>query len=175
MRNYLSAAKMLDDLVLVLISEGMDIPAHVVEDMKSARSLASIVARDPKDESIAVRAEAVLESVEMNLLALTEICLGSGVAESWQERVAVAYKDDTPVTAPAPGFAAGVPKGDHWVRVQSSYMDTVDGATGLLEASGLTYTEQVDGYILIHGRKEDISALMSEIRQLVRDEGSENN
>jgi len=162
--NYLSAAKILDELLLALMEQGQTIPAHAAEDLKTGRSLAGILLRQHDDEA-AVKAQAILERVEMNLLSLAESAFGRESAEDWQTKIAEAYRQEAPASAPASKFVTGVPKGTHWVRVEASYPTDAGVAP---EAFGLTSIVQEDGYLLIYGRKEDVSAFLAEIRQRIR-------
>jgi len=175
MSNFSAAAKTLDELMLELIKKGVEIPRHVKEDLKSGRSLASMGSRQPEAGDVADKTMVTLENVEMNLLALAEINFGSDTAESWQRRISESYQEQpsSPLSTPSSRIASGVPRGDHWIRIQSDYIDTVEGADELLEASAVSIIRQEDGYILIHGRKEDVSAFLGEIRQIIGKMGSE--
>jgi hypothetical protein len=168
MSNCLNAAKALDGLMLELIGKGIEIPLHVADNLKSGRTFARLASLQREDEESGTKARIALENVEMNLLALAEINLGAHAAETWQQKIRSAYQEETaagvaPVSAPM--FGSGVPKGDHWVRLQSDYLDTVEGAEKLLEGFAVSVIKQVDGYLLIHGRKEGVSAFMKELRQ----------
>jgi len=167
MPNCLSAARILDELMMKLIETGADIPLHVTDDLKSGRSLASISARQPDDDGISAKTLPLLENAEMNLLALADIHLGREAAEKWQRRINTAYHEQQPpvIVSPVSRMASGIPRGDHWIRVKADYLDTVDGAKELLEGYAVTVITQEDGYMLIHGRKEDVSAFLSEIRE----------
>ena len=174
MKNYQSAAKAMDELTLELIQRGITIPRHVTDDLKSGRSYANISSSDPDNSETAMEAMIALERVEMNLLALAEIEFGREKAEMWQHKINSAYRDEIaqrPPSRQANRFGSGMPKGDHWIRVQSDYMDTALGARESLEGCGLSLIKQDDGFLLIHGRKEDISAFLKGIRKKNRKAG----
>jgi hypothetical protein len=65
-------------------------------------------------------------------------------------------------------FVSGIPKTDHWIRLEKDYFATVEGAEELLFNAPLSAVEQEDGYLLIHGAKEDISGFLKEIRSRVK-------
>jgi len=178
MANCLSAAKVLDELMLELIEKGIEIPRHVADSLKSGRSLARLGLRQPVDEESESKAKIALENVEMNLLSLAETNLGVEAAETWQRRINSAYQEETAPQAPAvsaPKFGTGVPKGDHWVRLQSDYLDSVEGADKLLAGFAVSVSKQEDGYLMIHGRKEEVDAFLKELRQKVGKTGSKCN
>ena len=175
MANCLNAAKALDELLLELIEKGIEIPGHIAAGLKSGRTLASLSSRQPEDEDLENKAKISLEIVEMNLLSLAETHLGAEAAETWQRRIIGAYQEEiTSRAAPvsAPKFGSGVPKGDRWVRLQSDYLDSVEGAEKLLAGYAVSVLKQEDGYSLIHGKKEELDAFLKELRQKVGKLGS---
>jgi len=158
--NYLSAAKVLDELMLELIEKGMAIPTHVTEDLKAARALASMAARQPGcDEALEVKIASALERVEMNLLALAEAQAGHAGADSWQHRIAGAYQEP-PQAPPAPKRVQGAPRGSYWVRIQTSQLEGV-----ALPEGDFTAVAQDDGYTLAYGKQETVTQFLNDIRQ----------
>lgn len=160
--NHLAAAKVLDELLLELIHKGAVIPAQVTEDLKSGRTLAGIAMRKPDDAELAAKAGVVLESVEMNLLSQAEITVDAAYADSWQGLIDKAREQDSEASSAAyvNRMVKGVPKGERWIRLQTTEPMEVDP-----EAFGLTAAAQEDGFTLVYGKKESITAYINEIRQ----------
>ena len=158
--NYLSAAKVLDELLLELIAKGLQAPAHTVEDLKTGRALASMGARDPGNAEIEAKVMPILEGVEMNLLALAEMAGGGDYADSWQRRIAEAYEEP----AQAAGnrrMVHGAPKGAYWIRVQTSELGDLTPP----EELELTLAAQEDGYTLVYGKQESVQLFLKDIRE----------
>jgi len=167
MLNYLTAAKALDELMLELIDKDLPAPAHVVDDLKASRALASMEARQPgANPALEAKIMPVLERVEMNLLSLAEMAGGTEYADGWQGKIAGAYQ--SPAQAPAiPGKMRGVPR-DAWpIRIQTSELEGCQPADEL----ELTAIEQEDGYTLIYGKKENISVFLKGLRQIQEKHG----
>jgi len=168
--NYLAAAKALDALMLELIARGIPIPPHTVDDLKAGRALASMAARDPSGTDIEAKIVPVLESVEMNLLSLAETADGADYADSWQQRIAEAYQ--APMQAPPiAGKLHGVPRDAYPIRIQTSEL----GGMAPAEELGLTVAAQEDGYTLIYGKKESVTAFLKDIRQKLGKVGFQRN
>ena len=172
MLNYYSAAKILDTFMIELIKKDIEIPPRVIDDLKAGRSFASILLRTPEDIDIAAKAAFALESVEMNLLSLAEIKFGLDYAEEWQKKIIAAYKEEIAGIAPASAskLVSGVPKGEHWIRVQTSelaefYKQIPDKPPEDFE---LTAAEQNDGYTLIYGKKENVTAFLNCVKQIYK-------
>ena len=162
MTNYLAAAKVLDELLLELIEKGVAVPAQVAEELKAGRGLAGIALRGPGDVELEAKAGAVLEGVEMNLLSQAEITAGAEYADEWQRRIAaaVAAKPTSRTAGAANRMVQGVPRGEHWIRFQTSELANTDPA-----AFGLTAAAQEDGYTLLYGKQENIQTFIKNIRQ----------
>jgi len=161
MKNHLAAAKVLDELLLELIENGAAVSAHVVEDLKAARALASMAARQPgKNEALEANGAATLENVEMNLLSQAEITGGAAYADAWQARIAEAYQEES-VSPAATKMPHGVPRGEYWVRIQTSTLEE----TGAAPAGVTAGAAQEDGFTLVYGKKENVTAFLDEIRQ----------
>jgi hypothetical protein len=169
MSNYHAAALVLDALILELIGKGIDIPGHATEELKAGRSLASIGMRQPGDADIDMKAMTALQNVEMNLLALAEAGFGAEYAEEWQKRINSAYQEKPVGTPPvtATKFISGIPKGKHWVRIKATELEAVPGYEKLLGVFSLSAVAQEEGWLLIHGRKEDVSAFLKSVREII--------
>jgi len=161
MTNLLAAAKVLDELLLELIKRGAAIPAQITEDLKAGRALASISLRQPNDEELSAKAGGILEGVEMNLLSQAEITVDAAFADSWQFR-AVQAREQALEAVPSAfvnRMIKGVPKGAHWIRFQTAEMADADPG-----AFGLTAAPQEDGFTLVFGKKEKVTAFLDEMR-----------
>lgn len=163
MANDLAAAKALDELMLALMAQDVEIPAHVAEDLKAGRALAGMGARKPEDAELAAKAATVLEGVEMNLLAQAELAFGTEQSDAWQEKINAAR--ELPPDAAAVyvnRMVKGVPRGEPWLRVRTSELeDTGTDPT----AFGLAAAAQEDGYTLIYGKQESIDGFLKHIRK----------
>jgi len=167
--NFYAALKVLDELMLELLGKGVAIPAHVTESLKTGRSYSGILRKKPDDGDIIVKTGGALENAEMNLLSLAESAEGREYSEYWQRRVIAAYQEEiTDTSVAAPRFVPGLPKGDHKIRMEASYLEEIGYDKQGLESHSLTSVTQEDGYLLIHGKKTDVTAFLEEIRKLVR-------
>jgi len=174
MMNCSSAVKTLEELRLSLIEKGVPIPRHITEELVKGRSLARIYSLEPDDAELAAKAMAALDIVEMNLLSLIEKNVDAETADTWQRKIKEAYLEQdtqTAAEATATGVYPGIPKGGHFIRLKIDYLDTLEGASELLERFAVTARKQEDGFLLMHGKKEDISAFLEAVRDKVREAG----
>jgi len=176
MSDYLGMAKALDELMLELIKIGAEIPANVTGDLKTGRSLAGIYSRQPCEGDTAVKTMSILENVEMNLLSLAETAFGREHAGKWQQKIGDALTGDGGDNCRAPSppatatrFNTGVPRGEYWIRVKESELSPVSHELEeLLTGFGLKSQLQDDGYLLLYGKKENVSSFLKDIRDKER-------
>ena len=176
MSDFIGMAKALDELMLELMQKGVEIPGYVTDDLKSGRSLAGILSRQSCEGDTAVNAMSILENVEMNLLSLAESANGRDHAEKWQQRINDALTGNgshgcsaQPPSASATRYNSGVPRGEYWIRVKASEMSpAADELEGLFDDFALNSLPQDDGYLLLYGKKENVSSFLRKIRDKER-------
>jgi len=169
-------AKTLDELMLELKKKGALIPGNVTDDLKSGRSLAGIYSRQPCEGDTAAKTMSILENVEMNLLSLAESTAGREFADKWQQRIDGALASDGGADGCAPSqpasawkYNSGVPRGEYWVRVKESELAPVSHELDrLLNSFELKSLPQDDDYLLLYGKKENVSAFLKDIRDKER-------
>ena len=169
MTNYTAAAAVLDELMMELKDKGAEISSFVVSELKTGRSFAGIAARQEGEIETEAKAMSALQNVEMHLLSLAEQIEDIGYAEKWQKRIIDAYFSDAVVTASQSSsrHLTGIPKGTYFVRIQEEYLKDVDNLAILLEEYGLTSQNQDDSYVLILGKKEDVTLFLQKVREIV--------
>lgn len=153
--------------MLELIKAGAAIPGHISKDLKACRSLANIDARQPGECDNEAQTITLLENAEMNLLALADEKLGTDATEVWQRRINEASMAPSAAPAPPPTsrMGAGIPRGDHWIRIKSDYLNTIEGAGEMLAMVSVSVIDREDGSLLLHGKKEDVTAFLSKIKE----------
>ena len=167
MINYDNVCKRLDELMLELLQKGINIPQHLFDDLKSARSLISIYRTEPSELDLAMESSPLLKIVEMNLLGLAETELGKDYAEEWQKKIIDTYSEQNDSYVKTATFVAGIPKNEYWIRLNTSEIIFDKELSESLMQLNLTTKLQADGYLLIHGRKEDVKTFLKEVRQKV--------
>ena len=169
MTNYSASAAILDELMMELKKNDVDIPQHVVTDLKAGRSFAGIAARGVEEVETETKALAALQNVEMNLLSLAEIYNGIEYAENWQRRINEAYISEVtiPKSSSSAGYLVGIPKGVYWIRIDEEYLKDVEDVSGLLDEYSLSFKSQDDGYMLVYGVKENVTLFLAKVRETV--------
>ena len=165
--NYGSVCNKLDALMSELLNKGVKVPEQFAESLNSVRSLIQIYSRSPDKLHSLIDKSTELQTAEMNLVILAEASFGKDYADAWQQKISAAYKDENLSQEKASRYVSGVPKDRYWVRLKTGDIAEGAGLDGLLKELNLETRTESDGYLLIHGRKEDVKTLLNNIRQKI--------
>ena len=156
----------MEELMLLLLEKGADVPEQVAEELRSGRSYAGMGTRVGADADIETKAMIAFQNVEMNLLSQAEIIFDRETADSWQIKLNQA-KESPPVAAKTTSrYITGVPKGSYQIRVQTEYLDTAENLDEMLAGYKLKTIPQDDDFVMIYGEKENVMNFLKEIRQI---------
>jgi hypothetical protein len=168
MMNYEYVWKVLEQLILDLRRQGVTVPDELVDDLKSAQTYINIAKTDSTVLDIVTEIELYLEKVESNLIYLAEIDVSATYATECLKRISDARMKGLREIPPAKSsFVAGVPREDHWVRLRIKDLISDIEFNPLINQFQLTVKPQENGYLLIHGKQEDVKAFMKAVTQKV--------
>ncbi len=161
--------KVLSDLLVVLRSQGADIPPDVVGDLRSARSLIEVLKVSPECEGVAGTVDQLLANVEVFLLAEAEEKLGREEAKKWREKIARSIEEaEGEALETSMRFRPGLPRGEHWVRIRVSDDIPADLLEGIAEEEGVSTELQPDGFLLVKGSKEKVRSFIKKLSERLR-------
>ena len=167
--NYEPAWKVLEALILDLKKKHIIVLPNLIDDLKSAQTLINIYKTEPTALEVATQIETYLETLESNLLYLAGSDVGEDYANTWLRRLYEARMQGGSEKPPGrTRFVSGVPKGEYWIRIQLSDLISDEEVDNLLEQRGLTSKAQANGYRLIYGKKESVTAFIKEVGEKLR-------
>lgn len=168
--HYEEIWKVLADLLTELRKTGETIPPHVMNDLRSAKTMIQILKADPRHTENIPRIETYLENVEFHLISAAQEKFGTESVERWMKKLEEArsrvYEEEE-----APRFVPGIPRGERWVRVQTSEETPQRDIEELAEENRLSYKMQEDGYILVYGKNENIKSFVKRLAKKFRGAG----
>ena len=166
--SYEEKWKVLTDLLIELQERGEKIPADVMHDLRSAKTMIQVLKADPTHIESISRIDTYLRSVESYAIFTVEN-YGTEIVEEWlkkleiEKRVRNKEKKET-----ASRFIAGVPRDKNWVRIQISEDTPPEDIKKLVEASNLSYKMQKNGYMLVYGNGENIKSFVKKMAEKFR-------
>ena len=151
--SYERKWKLLADLLTKLQENGEKIPADVLNDLRSAKTMIQVLKADPTHIESISRIDTYLRTVEAYTIFTMEK-KRKGNVEEWlkklkeQERVEINEKVEKNST-----FVTRVPRNKNWIRIQISEDIPREEMKEIVEENGLSYRLEQYGYILVQGDK----------------------
>lgn len=163
--SYSARWKVLEDIVADFRKRGMTIPANVMSDLKSAKTMITVLKADPQRRDTAQRIEEYLENVEAYLVSKVQEHFGVEFADEWMKKLneAARKKHVEEIEEEEARFVPGLPREQKWIRIQSSAEMPVEALKRLAEENGLSCTMQSDGYLLVFGEDQRIRGFVKKM------------
>jgi hypothetical protein len=161
--GYLAVWKVLDEMVVSLKRKEVTIPADVISDLRSARTMIRIFKADPKEGETAEKVEGYLGKTEAYLVTEAEKRFGREYANEWLRRIDEAARKTVNEGEYETRFIPGVPRRQKWIRLTPSAELPIERLKFLAEESDLSYSVQADGGLLVFGRDEILKSFVKKI------------
>jgi hypothetical protein len=151
--GYLSAWKVLEEMVAEFRKKGASIPSDIINDLKSAKTLINILKADPACTETSQKIEELLLKVQSYFVSDGQKKFGAEHVEAWlkklDEAAAKSHEEEEEETR----FIPGLPREHKWVRVKTSADLPIEKLKRLAEESNLSYEAQGDGFLLVYGEE----------------------
>ena len=153
----------LSDLITDLRKAGEDLPAHIIRDLRSAKTLIEILKVTPSSSELPAKIEECLGSVEAHLIPIAHRRFGSQYADEWTKKLMNVRKGIHKAKVKhTTRFISGLPRDKYWIRIKVS-RDLSYERVKALAGNKLHVILQEDGYMLIYGDKDDVKAFIKEL------------
>lgn len=162
--GYGEAWKVLADLIVELRKKGETIPANVMNDLRSAKTMIQVFKADPKHIENITRIETYLESVESYLFLVAQEKYGAKFVEEWMEKLSQSRRKLEEAETVSK-FVSGLPRGKHWVRVQISKDTPRKEIERLAKEEKLFCKMQKNGYMLVYGNIKSVKSFVKNLRK----------
>ncbi|MEM2104867.1 MAG: DUF2096 family protein [Candidatus Bathyarchaeia archaeon] len=149
--GYLSAWKVLEEMVAEFRKKGIPIPPEVIGDLKSAKTLINILKADPTCVETSQKIEEFLMKVESYLASEGQNKFGAEYVENWLRKVDEAMQKPHEEEEAETRFIPGLPREHKWIRVKPSPDLSLEKLKRLAEELNLSYEMQRDGCLLVYG------------------------
>jgi hypothetical protein len=160
--GYLAAWKILEKMVADLRESERVVPAQIMNDLKSARTMIRILKTDASCGEANQKIEEYLGNVETYLVPEGEKIFGAAYADERLKRLGKARKE-VDKEEEETRFVSGLPREQQWIRVSPSAELTIARLKTLAEDSAVSYRGENGGSILIYGKKEHIRSFVKKM------------
>jgi len=170
--DYEAVWKVLEEIVIELRKKGVETPANVMNDLKSAKILMKVLDVSERDQGeTAPKIEQYLGSVEAYLVTEAQKAFPPARIDAWLRRIEEAnyemcqtciMKSEKAEKAETK-FVTGVPRDQKWIRVEPLANLPAEKLKQLAEETDLSFREEKGGRLIVHGSIEDIKQFVKKM------------
>jgi len=150
--DYQAVWKVLERMVADFKKKGMTVPAHIIDDLKNAKTIIIILESDPSSGENMQRIEEYLENVESYLVSVGQKKFGQEYVDEWLLRRDKAGQKIGDEEDEKTRLISGLPREQKWIRLTPSNELPLEKLKTLAEESNLSYKVQNDGCLLVFGQ-----------------------
>jgi hypothetical protein len=161
--RFLAKWKVLEDIVAEFRRRGVAVPADVINDLKSAKTMIMILEADSQSGEITQKIEENLEKVEICLVSKAQEQFDVEFVNEWLKKLDEASRREYVEEVEEARFVPALPRGQKWVRVRVSAEMAIKELRKLAEESGLSCNVQSDGYVLVCGEDQRIEGFVKKM------------
>lgn len=166
--SYKKKWKVLADLLAKLQESGEKIPADVINDLRSAKTMIQVLKADPTRAENVSRVDKYLRTVEAYAI-LTMEKQGKEDVEEWLKKLKEPKRGENNETKETDSrFVTSVPRNKNWMRIQISEDRPVEEIKKFVKENGLSYRTQENGYMLVYGNGENIKSFVKKLAEQFR-------
>jgi len=165
--SYKKKWKVLADLLAELQESGKKIPADVINDLRSAKTMIQVLKADPAHTENISRIDTYLRNVEAYAI-LTLEKQGTENVEEWLKKLKGPKRVENNEKKDADRFVTKVPRDKDWMRIQISEDIPREEMKKRVKEEGLSYRIQKNGYMLVFGNRENIKSLVKKLAEQFR-------
>jgi hypothetical protein len=155
--GYMSVWKILEEIIIEFRKKGLTIPQNVMNDLKSAKVMITILGVDESRGETAPKIEQYLGSVEAYLVTEAQKTFAPTRIDEWLRRLEEATADTCESRKEEETkFISGVPRDQKWIRVKPIDSIPLKKLEQLAEETSLSSRIQEDGRLVVYGKPEDI-------------------
>jgi hypothetical protein len=172
--GYEAVWKVLEEIIIELRKKGVETPATVMNDLKSAKVLMNVLGASERDRGEAApKIEQYLGGVEAYLVTEAQKTFPPARIDAWLRRIEEANCDTcqtcnvaTEKTEKAEAkFITGVPRDQKWIRVEPLTSLPAEKLKQLAEETNLSFREEKDGHLIVHGNAENIKNFVKKMTE----------
>jgi hypothetical protein len=166
--SYEKKWKLLADLLTELQEMGEMIPADVLNDLRSAKTMIQVLKADPTNIESLSRIETYLRTVESYTIFTLEKQGKEDVEELLKKLKEPERGKNNGKGETTSRFVTRIPRNKNWMRIQISEDIHRNEMKKLVEENKLSCRLEKNGCILVYGDKENIKTLVKRLAEQLR-------
>ena len=163
MGHNLATWKTLEDMMIELKKKSVAIPANIIEDLRSAKSMIKLASTEGSHGDAVMKTEEYLANVEAYLVTEGQKVFGSKHVDRWLQVLEEASAIQECEETEEGNFVTGVPRDQKWVRVEPTAKLPTLRIEQLAKQQNLQFNLQKDGRLLVYGKPENLRAFVKQM------------
>lgn len=155
--------KTLENLIIELRKKDVSITPNIMTSLRSAKTMIGIYQSDPSCVETIPTIEMDLMNIESDLMTQAKEKVSQEFAEKWIIKLEQSRKETDTTSVPSTSFIRGLPRSDHWIRVQPSEKITKKHIIQLANETGLSIKKQEDDHLVVYGDKAKVKIFVKKI------------
>jgi hypothetical protein len=165
--SHVAKSKILEEIIIELRKKGLEIPANVMSDLKSARALLQIEKADPKGRGeTEPKIDQYFGSVEAYIITEAAKHFAADKVEKWMSALDLASCDSCVTLVEEKEemrFIPGVPRDQKWIRVEPIASLPIEKLEKMATEIKLGFKREKDGHLIVYGSQEDIKSFVKKM------------
>jgi len=160
--GYSAAWKVLEGIITDFRKKGLKVPADIISDLRSAKTLINILRADPSRIDTSQNIEKYLRIVESYLVSEGQKRFGADYVDECLKRLNEANKKVFEKEEEKP-FIPRLPREQKWIRVKPSHELPMEKIKELADELSLSCDVQNDGCLLVYGEDERVKVFVKKM------------
>ena len=149
--GYLTVWKVLEEMITDFKKNQVAVPADIIDDLKSAKTIIQILEADPACGENAQKIDGYLTNVESYLISEGQIMFGQGYVDKWLQKLDKAGRKMVNEHEEETNFVSGVTGERKWIRLTLTKELSLEKLKTLAKESNLSYKVQNNEHLIVQG------------------------
>jgi len=167
--SHVAKSRILEEIIIEIRKKGIEIPANVMSDLKSARTLMKVENADLRGRGeTEPKIDEYLGGVEAYTITEAGKLFPNEKVEKWLAALDLASCESCVTFEEAKEesrFIPGVPRDQKWIRVLPLANQPLDKLEQLATETGLAFHPDKDGHLIVYGEDKGIKIFIKKMAQ----------
>ena len=164
MGHNMASWKVLEEMLIDLEKKGVVIPANILSDLRSAKSMIKLHCTSAKGAGDALqKTEELSTNVEAYLAEEAQKIFGPEKVDAWLRRLEEANAEVCEEPTSENKYVTGVPRDQKWVRVEPIKDLPAVRIVEIAEEQDLQVKSEKDGRLVVYGQLDGIKAFVKQM------------
>jgi hypothetical protein len=166
-KSHLAKSRLLEEIIIELRRKGLSIPAKVMSDLKSARTLMKINETDSRGRAeTEPKIDIYIGNVEAYVVLEASKFFSTEKVEEWLTALDIATCDscvNVEEQKEEMRMIPGVPRDQKWIRAEPIESLPIEKLEQMAKEDGLCYRREKDGRLVLYGADKAVKGFIKKI------------